>query len=168
MLVDDWENVTKNQQLVPLPHPHPVAEILRDYLAWERPHRQEGSASVEVLEETVAGIHDYFEKCLGRILLYRYLRSRYRIAVHLADLPAIGSSAINTTRCTRNGALEPTQRTRVLLTRMVQSTCLACSVAIPHSPPCATLTDAAQSLFRNLLHRQTWINSRLTACARSS
>ncbi|MCQ8205932.1 hypothetical protein NP569_26970, partial [Vibrio parahaemolyticus] len=23
ILVDDWENVTKNQQVVPLPHPHP-------------------------------------------------------------------------------------------------------------------------------------------------
>jgi len=73
MLVDDWENVTKNQQLVPLPHPHPVNEILDDYLAFERPHRQEGSAAMDILEETVAGLREYFDKCLGRILLYRYV-----------------------------------------------------------------------------------------------
>jgi mortality factor 4-like protein 1 len=75
MLVDDWENVTKNQQLVPLPHVHPVDEILNDYLAYERPHRPESSASVEILEEVVAGLREYFDKCLGRILLYRYVLS---------------------------------------------------------------------------------------------
>lgn len=70
-LVDDWENVTKNQQLVPLPHAHPVEQILNDYLAYERGNRQEGSSSMDILEETMAGLKEYFEKCLGRILLYR-------------------------------------------------------------------------------------------------
>ncbi|KAK0634516.1 MRG-domain-containing protein [Bombardia bombarda] len=77
LLVDDWENVTKNQQLVPLPHPHPVDEILNDYLLYERPHRPENSASLEVLEETIAGLHEYFDKCLGRILLYRFERAQF-------------------------------------------------------------------------------------------
>ncbi|KAK3315372.1 MRG-domain-containing protein [Apodospora peruviana] len=77
LLVDDWENVTKNQQLVPLPHPHPVDEILKDYLNHERPNRPEGSASVDVLEETIAGLHEYFDKCLGRILLYRFERPQF-------------------------------------------------------------------------------------------
>jgi mortality factor 4-like protein 1 len=71
MLVDDWENVTKLQQLVPLPHVHPANEIFDDYLAYERPHRQEGSASMDILEETIAGLREYFDKALGRILLYR-------------------------------------------------------------------------------------------------
>ena len=71
MMVDDWENVTKNQQLIPLPHPHPVDEILDNYLEYERPNRPEGSASLNVLEETIAGLREYFDKCLGRILLYR-------------------------------------------------------------------------------------------------
>lgn len=75
LLVDDWENVTKNQQLVPLPHPHPVSEILADYMTYEKPKRQEGSASMDILEETVAGLREYFEKCVGRILLYRYVLS---------------------------------------------------------------------------------------------
>jgi mortality factor 4-like protein 1 len=72
ILVDDWENVTKNQQLVPLPSAHPVSEILDDYYNYEIPRRVEGSSHADILEEVVAGLKDYFEKCLGRVLLYRY------------------------------------------------------------------------------------------------
>ena len=71
MLVDDWENITKNNQLVPLPHEKPVTLILEEYLASERPNRPEGSASLDILEEVVAGFREYFEKALSRILLYR-------------------------------------------------------------------------------------------------
>ncbi|KAK4202569.1 MRG-domain-containing protein [Triangularia verruculosa] len=77
LLVDDWENVTKNQTLVPLPHAHPVNEILDDYLKYERPHREEGSAAYDILEETVSGLREYFDRCLGRILLYRFERGQY-------------------------------------------------------------------------------------------
>lgn len=71
MLVDDWENITKNNQLVPLPHAKPVTKIFEDYLDFERPHREDGSASMDILEEVIAGFREYFEKALGRILLYR-------------------------------------------------------------------------------------------------
>lgn len=74
-LVDDWENVTKNNQLVHLPHPKPVEVILQDYLAAERPNREEGSTQLDVLEETIAGLREYFDRALGRILLYRYVRA---------------------------------------------------------------------------------------------
>ncbi|EON99365.1 putative histone acetylase complex subunit protein [Phaeoacremonium minimum UCRPA7] len=77
LLVDDWENVTKNNQLVPLPHPHPVNEILEEYLAYEKPHRGEGTAAMDILEETIAGLREYFDKSLGRILLYRFERPQY-------------------------------------------------------------------------------------------
>lgn len=70
-LVDDWENVTKNNQLVHLPHPKPVEVILQDYLAAERPNREEGSTQMDILEETIAGLREYFDRALGRILLYR-------------------------------------------------------------------------------------------------
>jgi mortality factor 4-like protein 1 len=69
--VDDWENVTKNQQLVPIPHKNPVSKILSEYLENQRPKRAEGSADLDILEETVSGVREYFYKCLGRILLYR-------------------------------------------------------------------------------------------------
>ncbi|KAI3540259.1 hypothetical protein CSPX01_08448 [Colletotrichum filicis] len=77
MLVDDWENITKNNQLVPLPHPHPVDDILSDYLNYERPNREDGSANMDILEEVVAGLREYFEKSLSRILLYRFERPQY-------------------------------------------------------------------------------------------
>ncbi|RSM07608.1 hypothetical protein BHE90_003988 [Fusarium euwallaceae] len=77
MLVDDWENITKNNQLVPLPHSKPVSKILDDYLAYERPHREEGSSSLDILEEVVAGFREYFEKALSRILLYRFERHQF-------------------------------------------------------------------------------------------
>lgn len=79
MLVDDWENVTKNQMLVPIPCPKPVNTILDDYLAAEKPKRMVpnaqgkngNSSQADILEEVVAGLREYFEKCLGRILLYK-------------------------------------------------------------------------------------------------
>lgn len=78
--MDDWENVTKNQQLVPLPHPHPVDEIIADYLKEESPKRPADSASLDVLNETMAGLKEYFERGLGRILLYRYVSSPWKPA----------------------------------------------------------------------------------------
>jgi hypothetical protein len=71
ILVDDWENVTKNQLLVPLPAQHSVNSILKDYVDGEKQKRQPGSAQADILDEVVAGLTLYFEKCLGRILLYR-------------------------------------------------------------------------------------------------
>lgn len=77
ILVDDWENVTKNLSLVPLPSPHPVNEILTTYFDEEKGKRHLGSADADLLEEVVVGVKEYFEKCLGRILLYRFEREQY-------------------------------------------------------------------------------------------
>lgn len=73
VLVDDWENVTKSNQLVPLPHKKSVDQILNDWLEFEKPKRAVGSAQADILEEIVSGLKEYFERCLGRILLYRYV-----------------------------------------------------------------------------------------------
>lgn len=56
---------------MPIPHVHPVDEILKDYLEHERPHRLPETPQMDILEETVAGLREYFDRCLGRILLYR-------------------------------------------------------------------------------------------------
>ena len=74
MLVDDWENITKNNQLVPLPHPKPVNKILDEYLKYEAENRQPDSSSMDILEEVIAGLREYFEKALSRILLYRLVQ----------------------------------------------------------------------------------------------
>lgn len=58
-----------------MPHPHPVDEVLQAYLDYERPHRDPDSAPLDIMEETIAGLREYFDKCLGRILLYRYVSS---------------------------------------------------------------------------------------------
>ncbi|KAL9130650.1 MAG: hypothetical protein Q9217_001220 [Psora testacea] len=77
ILVDDWEYVTKNLSLVPLPSPHPVNQILDTYFDEEKGKRRLGSADADLLEEVVMGMKDYFEMCLGRILLYRFERQQY-------------------------------------------------------------------------------------------
>lgn len=68
--MDDWENVTKTNMLVELPHPKPVQKVLEDYLAAEKPNREPGSTQMDILEETIDGLREYFDKSLGRILLY--------------------------------------------------------------------------------------------------
>ncbi|RKF77260.1 Chromatin modification-related protein eaf3 [Golovinomyces cichoracearum] len=77
ILVDDWENVTKNQQLVPLPAAKPVSVLLQDYFEDEKMSRVPGSAEMDFLVEVIAGMKEYFDKCLGRILLYRFERNQY-------------------------------------------------------------------------------------------
>jgi hypothetical protein len=71
ILVDDWEHVTKDSQLVPLPHEQPVIKILNDYLEDEMPKREQDSPQMDILKETMAGLREYFDRALGRILLYR-------------------------------------------------------------------------------------------------
>ncbi|KFY82484.1 hypothetical protein V500_10514 [Pseudogymnoascus sp. VKM F-4518 (FW-2643)] len=87
ILVDDWENVTKNQQLVPLPAAHPVEQILKDYEGDEMPKRTPGSPEASILEEMLAGLLEYFDKCLGRILLYRFERAQYAEMIQLWEAP---------------------------------------------------------------------------------
>lgn len=77
LLVDDWEYVTKNLSLVPLPHPHPVNEILTAYLEEEKLRRRPGSVEYDLLEEVIAGLREYFDQTLGRILLYRFEREQW-------------------------------------------------------------------------------------------
>lgn len=77
ILVDDWENVTKNLSLVPLPSKTPVNQILTNYFDEEKNKRHLGSAEADLLEEVVAGVKEYFAKCLGRILLYRFEREQF-------------------------------------------------------------------------------------------
>lgn len=78
LLVDDWENVTKNQQVVALPAPHSVNKILQTYSDEEMPKRI-NTAERDVLQEVVSGIKEYFDKSLDKILLYKFEREQYRL-----------------------------------------------------------------------------------------
>ena len=77
LLVDDWENITKNLQLVQLPSERPAALILDEYLDAQRATRQLSSIEMDILLEVVAGLKEYFNKSLGRILLYRFERQQF-------------------------------------------------------------------------------------------
>jgi hypothetical protein len=125
MLVDDWENITKNNQLVPLPHANPVSKIFEDYLAVERPRREEGSSSMDILEEVIAGFREYFEKALSRILLYRYAGLGIYLLQHFGVLlthmfPDL--SVISTWICGNSGTMPTrTRSTRVSAMSTAQS-----------------------------------------------
>lgn len=74
--MDDWEWVTKDQRLAPLPRQPSVSQILIDY-RMSVPMKRPGSAEAEIFEETLLGLQTYFDKCLGTILLYRFERQQY-------------------------------------------------------------------------------------------
>lgn len=78
ILVDDWEKVTREHRLVPLPSRSPVSLFLDNYTAAESANRRPGSAESDLLEEVVAGVKEYFNKSLGRMLLYRPERPQYQ------------------------------------------------------------------------------------------
>lgn len=77
ILVDDWEKVTKEQKLAPVPSPTPISQFLNEFYAAEADARRPGSADADILEEVIAGVREYFNKSLGRILLYRFERQQF-------------------------------------------------------------------------------------------
>lgn len=89
LLVDDWENVTKSLLLVPLPSQAPANYIIDSYYNEEKVMRRLGSAEADVLEEFCSGLKVYFEKSVGKILLYRFERSQ------LAEVCTRISSCVN-------------------------------------------------------------------------
>jgi MRG len=76
-LVDDWENVTKSLTIVELPSKAPVNWTLDSYFHEEKGKRRLGSAEADRFVEFVEGLKTYFEKMLGKTLLYRFERGQY-------------------------------------------------------------------------------------------
>ncbi|WFD32243.1 Esa1p-associated factor [Malassezia sp. CBS 17886] len=99
-LVDDWENVTRKEQLVPLPRSPNVRAILDEYAAQHataqatKPPR---SATHEpaVLGEVLAGLKLYFDKSLAQNLLYRFERPQY-VALRKRFGPKMGAGDVGT------------------------------------------------------------------------
>ncbi|KAF2107272.1 mortality factor 4-like protein-like protein 1 [Lophiotrema nucula] len=75
LLVDDWENITKSLQLVQLPSKAPAGLILDEYANAQK--RRAGSVEADILEEVIQGLKEYFNKSLGRLLLYRFEREQF-------------------------------------------------------------------------------------------
>ncbi|KAL7411805.1 MRG-domain-containing protein [Mrakia frigida] len=97
-LVDDWEAVTKNNQIVILPRTPTVAELIQQYKAYaiDRIHnpsanpsssshryhvsssrRADATKSIAILTEVLSGLQLYFDRSLGANLLYRFERPQY-------------------------------------------------------------------------------------------
>ncbi|KAJ2481908.1 Esa1p-associated factor [Coemansia sp. RSA 2131] len=81
-LVDDWERVTKDRLLVPVPRSPTVAQMLEQYQEHRRaskdkrrPARRDDD---EIVDEIIDGLKVYFDKALGNILLYRFERYQYK------------------------------------------------------------------------------------------
>jgi hypothetical protein len=84
LLVDDWENVTKSLLVVPLPSKAPVNFIIDSYFDEEKGKRRLGSAEADVLEEFVAGMKVYFDKAIGKTLLYKFERPQWAEVCEIA------------------------------------------------------------------------------------
>ncbi|KDN40349.1 MRG-domain-containing protein [Tilletiaria anomala UBC 951] len=76
-LVDDWENITKNQLLVPVPREPTVNMILQEYRDHLSARPEAKQRSPAVVEEVLAGLKLYFDKSLGNNLLYKYERQQF-------------------------------------------------------------------------------------------
>ncbi|KAL1742359.1 MRG-domain-containing protein [Schizophyllum fasciatum] len=77
-LVDDWEAVTKNNQLVPLPRNPNVKQMLDEFEAFVRTEKPTGLPDPDALLTSVlSGLKTYFDKALGKNLLYRFERPQY-------------------------------------------------------------------------------------------
>jgi len=77
ILVDDWEAVTKNNQLVTTPRQPNVVEVLAEFAEYVRitkpPHLKEPAL---VIQTVVDGLQCYFDRALGSNLLYRFERGQ--------------------------------------------------------------------------------------------
>ncbi|KAI8076560.1 MRG-domain-containing protein [Gilbertella persicaria] len=70
LLVDDWENITKNRQILVIPREIVVDKILQDF-------KEQCMIKDEALEEFIKGAQLYFNKTLVTSLLYRSERKQH-------------------------------------------------------------------------------------------
>jgi len=74
-LVNDWEWVTRNLKLADLPKKkHNVTSIMEDYLN----SKKRVATTQMITDEVVQGIKQYFDRAVGRVLLYKFERPQYK------------------------------------------------------------------------------------------
>ncbi|SAL99404.1 hypothetical protein [Absidia glauca] len=76
ILVEDWENITKENLLVHLPAKPTVSDILDRYHS-QRKEMNGDDGDDEMLKQTIQGLKLYFHHLLGSMLLYRSERKQY-------------------------------------------------------------------------------------------
>ncbi|WAQ83962.1 hypothetical protein PtA15_4A413 [Puccinia triticina] len=75
-LVDDWEAVTRKNQVVSLPRSPNVKSLLEEYEQYAVNDSTTAQAK-NLIKEVNAGLKVYFDKSLGHCLLYRNERQQY-------------------------------------------------------------------------------------------
>lgn len=118
-LVDDWENVTKKGELVPLPRKPCVKDILDDYkkhyLSSKRNDSSSSGSSAakhrspQVVDEVLKGLKLYFDRSLGQNLLYRFERAQY-VEYRKKNGPKMGDGDVGNARSgngSMGGDMEP-------------------------------------------------------------
>jgi mortality factor 4-like protein 1 len=79
LLVDDWEAITKNLQLIaPLPRSPTVMQILEEFTNHcTNPPKANLREPALLTPTVVSGLQVYFDRSLGQNLLYRHERTQY-------------------------------------------------------------------------------------------
>lgn len=75
-LVDDWDLITRQKQLVPIPRKKNIKEILDEYIRSRTVNPDDG-LKPGVVQEVADGIQEYFNVMLGTQLLYKFERTQY-------------------------------------------------------------------------------------------
>ncbi|CAH2351714.1 chromatin modification-related protein Eaf3p [[Candida] railenensis] len=96
ILVDDWENISKEKTLVSIPSAVPVSTIIADYRSHKINRNPENSkrSNIATLDEILSGLEQYFNKSLGLILLYKFERLQYLKVLNSDDLQGKPMSSI--------------------------------------------------------------------------
>jgi mortality factor 4-like protein 1 len=76
LLVEDWEKVVQDQKILTLPRSVTVTNIL-DLFVESKKKKTSSNSSATVHLEVVAGLREYFDRTLGKLLLYRIERVQY-------------------------------------------------------------------------------------------
>lgn len=76
VLVDDWENITREKMIVTLPSRYPVSTILMEYLEYVKT-KDVTLEEISVTKIILQSLELYFNRSMGLFLLYRYERYQY-------------------------------------------------------------------------------------------
>ncbi|EOQ99567.1 Chromatin modification-related protein EAF3 [Wallemia ichthyophaga EXF-994] len=81
-LVDDWEFITKNNQLIPLPRTPSIQSILSSYKSHASKNIKVAaghhkSKKIALIEEVLNGLEVYFNRAIASNLLYRFERPQF-------------------------------------------------------------------------------------------
>lgn len=80
LLVNDWQHITRDREIVKLPRPVCVLEILKDFA--NATVSNQSSGEPENMMDFVQSMATYFDYAFGMMLLYRFERNQYYAQRH--------------------------------------------------------------------------------------